>query len=177
MKPRESKWRLHLEFSQRPYKQVNQFLHWFCVKKSLHGTSGTFCVWNRISFFSSGFFCCCFLFSPIIQLYLLQVKTWSALSEEKKPPSTHKETRRKNKNAPLLISSVLFNLSREESWSANHMYRNFGEVFRQMELVFFFFAPKIGMGFSLNFSLSLKRKPGHGTGNPTEWCRKFPLFR
>ena len=83
-------------------------------------------------------FCCCFLFRPIIQLYLLQVKTWSALSEEKKPPSTHKETRRKNKNAPLLISSVLFNLSRKESWSANHMYRNFGEVFRQMELVFFF---------------------------------------
>ena len=132
-------------------------------------------------FFFPWIFCCCFLFRPIIQLYLLlvKIKTWSAQPEEKKPPSTHTHKKtRKNKNAPSLISSVLFNLSRKESWSAYHMYGNFGELFpTNGTRTVILFAPKIGMGSSLNFSLSLKRKPGHGTGNQTEWCRKFPLFR
>ena len=61
--------------------------------------------------------------------------------------------------------------------------RKFGENFRQMVLVFFFFGgTKNRNGIEctiykipVNFSLSLDLKPG--TGNPNKWYRKFRLFR
>ena len=60
------------------------------------------------------------------------------------------------------------------SWSAYHLYGNFGEKFPSP-------APRIGTGLSciiykipVNFSLSLDMKPG--TNNPNKWYRKFGRF-
>ena len=80
----------------------------------------------------------------------------TVVGHRKKPPNTHKKTRMKSKNTQLLISGVLFNLSRKESQSAYHMYGNFGEVFVQVELV--------GSGTFKRKPLTLVIQP-NGAGN------------